>query len=189
MLFKYVSKIFFIPATIFLLNSCIHVEIKRAGVFNELYYDYNSKYYTSTISIPPGVYGKKPETLSYDPKDGSRISFRRLGSCGSLVSFTGIMIPAIPYLKSNSCSSDGFYIKEKWALDLLGVEVNLSYDGIVYEPYNDNGSIKFKIPNFKEFKKAKDKTLIIHKRRKDGTLFTKELPFEWKTVVEVSGGL
>lgn len=40
----------------------------------------------------------------------------------------------------------------------------------------------FSIPDFKSFKKAKDKTLIIHKKKDDGTIITKEISFKWKVI-------
>ena len=115
-----------------------------------------------------------------------------MGRCGGGVSLSGIMIPAIPKFLFNKCEEKGFFIASKSLLDTILVNLQLKYNDRIYDPYfdiNDNGSIKFKIENFSSFKSATDKTLIIHKRNPDGTMWSKELPFDWKIVVEVSGGL
>ena len=57
----------------------------------------------------------------------------------------------------------------------------LKYNNKIYEPRYDEKNI-FNIENFNEFKKAKDKTLIIHKEEEDGTIITKEMPFKWKII-------
>lgn len=172
------------------LSGCIRAEIKGAGVFKEpVKYEDFKWYHRAWIDVPPGVRGKVPEGLTFNPGDGSKIDFRYIGNCGAQLSFTGIMIPFIPFWLPNFCESDGLYISEKWGLDILGVTLQLHYNGITYDPYIDNGSVKFKIENFSTFKSAPDKSLIIHKRKPDGTMWTQELPFDWKIVTEVSGGL
>ena|SRR3989338_4196039 len=176
----------FMALFLFILPSCIHVEIKGAGVFDGAR-SRNDEVYI--LDVPIGIYGKVPQGLSYDPGDGSKVELYHIGRCGAQLSFTGIMVPIIPFWLPNSCRSKGFYIEEKWSADLLGISYQLHYNSKTHNPYIDNNSIKFKIENFSEFKHAKDKTLIIHKKKLNGTIFTKELPFEWKTVVEVSGGL
>jgi hypothetical protein len=178
------------------ISGCIHVEIKGAGVFKEPV-KHVGRWYNAEINIPKGIYGEEIKFFNadgsyahtFDPGDGSKVGFTHLGSCGAQLSFTGIMIPVIPFFLPNFCKSNGFWVNNKDYLDLLGVTLQLRYNATTYDPYIDNGSVKFKISNFSSFKKAPDKTLIIHKRKADGTIFTKELPFDWKIVVETSGGL
>lgn len=184
---------FILIASMLAVNSCIHVEIKGAGVFKDVR-SRNDEYYS--VDVPAGVYGDgmklfndRSFTNGFEARDGSKISFNHLGRCGAQLSFTGIMIPIIPFFLPNFCRSDGFHIGVKWYFDLLGITLQLRYNGVTHNPYIDNGSVKFKIENFSTFKSAPDKTLIIHKRKPDGTMWSKELPFDWKIVTEISGGL
>lgn len=184
-----ILKNFLITVLLLTISNCIHVAVKGAGVFKEpVRYEDFKWYRRAWIDIPPGA-GKVPEGLTFNPGDGSKIDFRYLGKCGGFVSLTGIVIPIIPFAYLNTCESDGFYVDNKWALDTLGITLQLHYNNKTYDPYIDNGSVKFKIPNFSEFKSAPDKSLILHKRKPDGSMWTKELPFDWKIVTEVSGGL
>ena len=183
---KFLVTLFFLNS----LSSCVHVEIKGAGVFDGVKSRNDRSYY---VTVPEGIHEESiPSNRAgkklFDPGDGSKIDFDHLGSCGAQLSFTGIMIPIIPFWLPNFCESDGFHIYTKFGLDALGVTLQLRYNSVTYEPYIDKGSVKFKIPDFSAFKKAPDKTLIIHKKKPDGTMWSKELPFEWKIVVEVSGG-
>jgi hypothetical protein len=189
------SKFLAAAISLIILNSCIHVEIKGAGVF-EKPVKHEGRFYVASIEVPAGTYGEKPKFFNADgslsrilDEDGSKIDFPYLGKCGAQISFTGIMIPLIPFVLPNFCKSNGFYTAPKWYIDFVGVTLQLHYNNTTYDPYIDNGSVKFKITDFKAFKKAPDKTLIIHKKKPDGTIFTKELPFDWKIVTEVSGGL
>jgi hypothetical protein len=175
-----------LPLMLLSTSSCIHVSIKGAGAFEGARSRNDERY---SVAIPKGFYNKVPQGLSFNPGDGSKIDFYHLGRCGSQLSFTGIMIPIIPFWLPNFCETDGFYISPKWGLDTLGVTLQLRYNSTTYDPYIDNGSVKFKIENFSSFKSAPDKTLILHKQNPDGTIFTKELPFDWKVVVEITGGL
>lgn len=180
------------------LSGCIVVDIKGAGVFREpvQYLQYPSVY--TEIDIPAGVYTQRKDA---SVGDGSKISLGYLGSCGAGLELSGIMIPFFPFLRLNSCEKEGFYVYDKVGANTLGVTFQLLYNGVTYDPYFDtdefyaNGEkfrkdyVEFKISDFPAFKKAPDKTLIIHKRKPDGTIWTKELPFDWKIVTEVSGGL
>lgn len=187
--------ILFLSLLLIVLPNCVHLEIKKAGVLEGA----SRTNENCPIKIPTGVYPENIPPVTYppdrarkkifDPGDGSEINFYHLGRCGSQLSFTGIMIPIIPFWLPNSCKTDGFYISTKWNLDTFGINLQLHYNNTTYDSYVDNGSIKFRIENFSEFKKAKDKTLIIHKKKPDGTIWTKEIPFDWKTVIEISGGL
>jgi len=174
---------------------CIMIQAKGVTLFRE---ESESKSGIST-SILEGIYGKKPVFFDKENKqipvfdvensqNGSRVSFGNVGDCGGMIGLVGIMIPIVPVGLFNTCVSDGFYVAQKWYLDFLGITLQLRYNGTTYDPYIDHDSVKFKIESFREFKKAPDKTLIIHKRKTDGSMFTKELPFDWKVVVEVSGG-
>lgn len=180
------SKVTAIIILITSISSCIVVDIKSAGVLKDpIKYDNRDTVY---VDIPVGVFDEKG-AKSFSVKDGSTIALHFLGRCGSGISLSGIMIPIVPWPLFNKCEEDGFYIATRYYLNTLGVTLQLRYNRLTYDPYIDNGSVKFKISNFSAFKKAKDKTLIIHKRKPDGTMWTKELPFDWKIVVETKGGL
>ncbi len=179
-------KKFSLSFILLLVTSCIHVEIKGAGVF-EGARNRNDEVYM--VDVPPGLYGKYADQIRKNGHDGSKAGFSHLGRCGAQLSFTGIMIPVIPFWLPNFCESKGFDVGSAAAGEISGITLQLRYNSKTYDPYIDNGSVKFRIENFSEFKKAKDKTLIIHKRKPDGTMWSKELPFDWKVVVEVSGGL
>lgn len=178
------------------ISSCIHVKIKGAGVFEGAKSKNDGRY---SVIIPVGVYPENIPLITYPPSqagkklfdagDGSKVTFDHLGRCGAQLSFTGIVIPIVPFWLPNFCESDGLYIDPKWYADTLGITLQLHYNSTIHDPYIENGSVKFKIKDFSEFKKAPDKSLILHKRNPDGTIFTKELPFDWKIVTEVSGGL
>ena len=184
---KIFSKIF---AVILILSasSCIHVEIKGAGVLKEPL-KHEGRWYIASIKVPPGLYGKYAESVRKNGHDGSEAGFSHLGRCGAQLSFTGIMIPVIPFWLPNFCESKGFDVGSAAGGEISGITLQLHYNSQTHDPYIDHGSVKFKIENFSEFKKAPDKTLIIHKKKPDGTIFTKELPFDWKVVVETTGGL
>ena len=168
------------------LSGCIVIDIGGAGVFKDpIKYDNRDRVY---IDIPAGIFDKK-RAKPFGKIDGSKISIGYLGSCGASLALSGIMIPFFPAPRLNSCSKEGFYVYGKELTEVLGVTFQLHYNGITYDPYIDNGSIKFKISNFSAFKNAKDKTLIIYKKKPDGTMWSKELPFDWKIVVSVEGGL
>ena len=169
------------------LCSCIVVDIASSGVFKKPII-HDSEHTAVHIDIPNGIFDKEGAKF-FGEKDGSKIVFHFLGRCGNGISFSGIIIPIFPWLFFNKCEEDGFYISTKYYLGTIGVQLQLRYNGITYDPYIDNGSIKFKISNFSAFKNAKDKTLIIHKKKPDGTMWSKELPFDWKIVVSVVGGL
>ena len=186
------KKIFNIIIIIFLtelLSGCIMVEIKKAGVFEKpvIYNNKNIAY----IDIPTGIINeKKLRYLTKEEKNGSKIRFSYLGNCGGSFGAIGIIVPIpFPWYFKNTCKQDGFRVSHQFITEPLGVTLQLYYNNKIYNPYIDEGSIKFAINDFKTFKKAKDKTLIIHKKKPDGTIFTKELPFEWKIVTEVTGGL
>ena len=168
------------------LSGCIVVNIKKAGVLKDpIRYDNRDTVY---VDIPAGVFDAK-DAKSFGVEDGSTVRFHFLGRCGGGISLSGIMIPIIPWPLFNNCEEDGFYIATRYYLSTIGITLQLRYNNITYDPYIDDGSVKFKISNFSEFKKAEDKTLIIHKTKLDGTIWTKELPFDWKIVTEVTGGL
>jgi hypothetical protein len=199
-------KIYFINVNKFLvmilllvsLCSCIVVDIGGAGVFKEpIKYDNRNRVY---IDIPAGIFDEK-RAKPFGKIDGSKIQFGYLGSCGGGINFSGIMIPFFPVPRLNSCVEEGFYVFDKKRAEILGVTFQLHYNGLTHDSYVDKSElhyhggsfqknyVEFKIPNFSAFKNAKDKTLIIHKKKPDGTMWSKELPFDWKIVVEVSGGL
>lgn len=180
------------------LSGCIVVDIKGAGAFKEpIKYDNRDTVY---IDIPRGIFDEK-EAKFFGEKDGSKIQFGYLGSCGGGINFSGIMIPFFPVPRLNSCVEEGFYVFDKKRAEILGVTFQLHYNGLTHDSYVDKSElhyhggsfqknyVEFKIPNFSAFKNAKDKTLIIHKKKPDGTMWSKELPFDWKIVVEFSGGL
>lgn len=163
------------------LNGCIMLDIKGAGVFKDQKYDHR---YLSHVSF-----------------DNAELTFKYLGDCGGSGFALGIMVPIpIPWYFKNTCQENGFSVGRA-ITSSSNVFYQLRYNGKIYDPYFEtseirmygkklgNDMVKFKIPNFSAFKKATDKTLIIHKKRPDGSIFTKELPFDWKIVVEVSGGL
>ena len=176
----------FVLVLMLVMSSCIHVEIKGAGVFKGAK-NRNDEIYTA--DVPPGLYGKYAESVRKNGHDGSKAEFSHLGNCGAQLSFTGIMIPIIPFWLPNFCEKNGFNVGSAAGGEISGVTLQLHYNSTIYDPYIDNGSVKFKIEDFSEFKSAPDKTLILHKQKPDGTIFTKELPFDWKIVTEVSGGL
>lgn len=156
------------------IAGCIMVDIKGAGVFKE-----------------PARYDNRD--IAHVEIQGNKEDFWHLGQCGGSVGAIGIIVPIpVPWYFPNTCEKKGFAIGRTYSLDST-TTYQLRYNSVTYDPYvDDSGSIsfiKFKIPNFSSFKKAPDKTLIIHKRKPDGTIFTKELPFDWKIVVETSGGL
>ena len=183
------SKIFvrFLAVVLMLgATSCIVVDVKKAGAFKEPL-EYNNRD-TVYVDIPAGISNKEGAKF-FGEKDGSKIALHHLGRCGSGISLSGIMIPIVPWLLFNTCEERGFDVMASYYADTLGITLQLHYNNLTRDPYIENGSIKFKIGNFSEFKKAPDKSLILHKRNPDGTIFTKELPFDWKIVTEVSGGL
>ena len=196
--FTNVNKFLIIAILLSSLSGCIVVDIKGAGVFKEpIKYDNRDTVY---IDIPAGIFDEKGAKF-FGEKDGSKIQFGYLGSCGGGIDFSGIMIPFFPVPRLNSCTEEGFYVYGKYAAETLGVTFQLRYNGVTHDSYLDTSElyyrggsfrkdyIEFKIPDFSSFKRATDKTLIIHKKKPDGTMWTKELPFDWKTVVEISGGL
>lgn len=183
-----IFKTFAILASLLATSSCIHVEIKGAGVFKEPL-KHEGKWYVASVDVPPGLYGKYADSVRKNGEDGSKVAFRHIGECGAQLSFTGVMIPIIPFWLPNFCESKGLDVGSAAGAEISGVTLQLYYSDKTRDPYIENGSIKFKIGNFSEFKKAPDKSLILHKRNPDGTIFTKELPFDWKIVTEVSGGL
>jgi hypothetical protein len=182
------------------LSGCIVVDIKGAGVFKKPIQYMQYPWVYTDIDIPRGIFDEK-EAKFFGEKDGSKIQFGYLGSCGGGIDFSGIMIPFFPVPRLNSCVEEGFYVFDKKRAEILGVTFQLHYNGMTHDSYVDkselhyNGGsfqknyIEFKIPNFLAFKNAKDKTLIIHKKKPDGTMWSKELPFDWKIVVSVEGGL
>jgi hypothetical protein len=179
---KFLTMVFLLSG----LDGCAVVDIKGAGVFKDpIKYDKRDTVY---VDIPAGIFDEKGAKF-FSENDGSIIVLHFLGRCGSGISLSGIMIPIVPWPLFNKCEEDGFYIATRYYLDTIGVTLQLHYNGTTYNPYIENGSVKFKIENFSAFKRATDKSLILHKRKPDGTIFTKELPFDWKIVVEVSGGL
>lgn len=163
------------------LNNCSIIFYKGSGVFKE----------------SPSVEYKKPE-CSYEEcgrrtnledrayitmPDNKEIELRYFGLCGGGVDLFGIILPIIPIdFHKNTCEKNGFYVSS--VKKYPNLRFNIKYDGKIYEQQiKDYGYIKtvsFPISNFKEFKKAKDKTLIIHKKTKDGKTIIKEVPFEWK---------
>lgn len=197
-IFTSVNK-FLVTAALFCsLSGCIVVDIKGAGVFKDpIKYDNRDTVY---IDIPTGIFDEKGAKF-FGEKDGSKIQFGYLGSCGGGIDFSGIMIPFFPVPRLNSCSEEGFYAYGKYSAETLGVTFQLRYNGVTHDSYFDTDEfysygnkfkkdyVEFKIPNFPAFKNAKDKTLIIHKKKPDGTMWSKELPFDWKIVVSVEGGL
>lgn len=176
-----------IISLMFATSGCIVLDIKGAGVFKDPI-KYNNRDYTY-IDIPAGTDSQNKDISA---GDGSKIGFGYLGRCGRGISVFGIMIPIIPWVLFNECEERGFFVQSGHYLDEIGVTVQLKYNNKIHNSYfdfEDNGSIKFKIENFSTFKEAKDKSLIIHKKKPDGTMWSKELPFDWKIVTEVSGGL
>ena len=133
-------------------------------------------------------------------KNGRSIIFERpIGNCGVRITFFGIILPIIPiWFNSNSCEKSldidfagGIGIPE---LGLKAV-IKLKYNGTVHDPialekltmlYGINGEhkseygrkFKFKIDDFKNFKEAEDKAIIISGKI-DGKKFTEELPVKW----------
>ena len=192
-------KIYFIKFNKFLvtisllcsLSGCIQFEVKKAGEFREpVEYDNRQIAYIEIPGVAPGIRDEDDKKfISSEWKNGPNISFSYLGNCGGGISFTGIMVPIVPWIFFNKCEERDFVVAGKRYLEIIGVSIQLKYGNQIYEPYLDNVWVKFKIPNFSAFKNAKDKTLIIHKKKPDGTMWSKELPFDWKTVVEISGGL
>ena len=183
------------------LSGCIVVDIKGAGVFKKPIQYMQYPWVYTDIDIPRGIFDKEGAKF-FGEKDGSKIHFGYLGSCGGGIYFSGIMIPFFPVPRLNSCVEEGFYVYGKYSAETLGVTFQLRYNGVTHDSYFDTDEyyssygnkfkkdyVEFKIPNFSAFKNAKDKTLIIHKKKPDGTMWSKELPFDWKIVVSVVGGL
>jgi hypothetical protein len=182
------------------LSGCIVVDIKGAGVFKKPIQYMQYPWVYIDIDIPAGIFDEKGAKF-FGEKDGSKIQFGYLGSCGGGIDFSGIMIPFFPVPHFNRCVEEGFYVYDKYAAKTLGVTFQLRYNGVTHDSYIDTSElyyhggkfrkdyIEFKIPNFSDFKNAKDKTLIIHKKKPDGTMWSKELPFDWKIVTEITGGL
>ena len=106
-----------------------------------------------------------------------------IGMCGSGIWF----ITFIPmFFANNICEKNGFRVQILFASYSRQNDTYLKYNGKIYKPsyrlvnkdanlYDKSNPI-FKIKNFKEFKKAKDKTIIIMEDEKVIT----EIPFEWK---------
>ena len=175
---------------LFSITSCIIADIHSVGVFKSpIKYEEQRGGDVAKISIP----SRHENNLTMD--------IHYFGNCGGGFRFVGIMIPIIPSFYFNSCEKDGLTISNKSYLDKIGVNLQLRYQNQIYNPYFDMHEnhvqgkvleqdwVKFKIKNFSNFKNSPDKTIIIHKKNPDGIIFTKELPFDWKVVVETSGGL
>lgn len=177
-------RMFVFAIIILSLNGCIALGITRAGVFKQPV-KYNNKN-IAYIKIPEGIYSKRKD-ISFGK--GDSIGFSYLGQCGGGISFFGMLIPLIPIPIFNKCEKNGFGDISDLYLSSIGVTLQLYYNEKIYDSYTENGLVKFKITNFSDFKKANDKALIIHKKQPDGALWTKKLPFDWKTVVETIGGL
>ena len=174
-------------------------DIHRAGVFS-YGAEHDQKKHLMYVDL-----SQPSSTLNITKEDKDHLEFTYLGRCGGGITIGSlwIIIPvfALPVPHFNKCEKEGFIVSSISYLDEKGFRVELKYNGQVYDPYFDtseihiqgkkfrNDWVKFKIPDFSEFKNAQDKTLIIHKQKPDGTIFTKELPFDWKIVVETSGGL
>lgn len=149
-------------------SSCMWTDIKAVGVFKNPVKYQSEKKNTSEVAY-------------IKMSDGTKIRFHYLGKCGGGATLFSLVIPMfIPiYFKTNSCEQDGLYIKSKLSPDTKGVAFQLHYNNKTLSPYLDGDQIKFKIPNFSEFKSSTDKTLIIKKGK-----LAKELPFEWKVKIE-----
>jgi len=120
--------------------------------------------------------------------DGSDFRIGYFGGCGGYFELASIwiIIPVfvIPSFQTNKCEKYGLDGFNKDYLDMLNVSVEMRYNGILYHPYNDNGLLKFKIENFKKFKEAEDKAIIIKKND-----FSRIIPFEWKVKYSSMGGI
>lgn len=152
----------------FLLNNCVFYDIQYKGVFENSY-----KYHE-----PRNNYPKETKVIM---EDDTEISFGYLGGhCGAGIEFVGIILPIIPFYNSNTCEENGFMINYGAInkMENKKISCQLKYNNTIYSPI-DNGT-KFHISDFKTFKKAEDKTLIIHKKTTEGKIITKEIPFEWK---------
>ena len=120
------------------------------------------------------------------------------------MTFFGIVLPIIPiWFDSNSCEkSFDIAFTSIISNPKLGREVNikLKYSGVVHDPvtveevseyyYVLKGEqklqygrkFKFKINNFKKFKEADDKAILISGKI-NGKEFTEELPVKWGVMV------
>ncbi len=168
-----INKICFLTFLI-LINSCVFIDIESAGVFKA-----PAKYHSPKNNA-------SKETI-IEMQDGTKIIFSYLGGhCGGGVSFFGVILPVIPSYSSNTCEKEGLFISNKSSLEKNSITtIQLKYNNRIHKYYIDRGQLKFKIPNFSAFKKARDKTLIITKKTDNGNIITKEIPFEWKITTNI----
>jgi hypothetical protein len=129
---------------------------------------------------------------------------KNIGMCGGGVTISILPIPFIWPKSVNKCEKEGFKIKVLFSPNYGKKDIYLRYNGIThsarYKEYSITKGIDkekkqiitlnkpekhfspypvFEIKNFKEFKKAKDKTIIV---MEDGKVI-REIPFEWKLVI------
>ena len=133
-------------------------------------------------------------------KNGIVVSFERpIGNCGVRMTFFGIILPIIPiWFSSNSCEKS-LDINFNYSISIKKLNkdsgIKLKYNDIIFHPfaeeklimfYGKNGEyqseygrkFKFKIDDFKNFKEAEDKAIIISGKI-DGKEFIEELPIKW----------
>lgn len=170
------NKYFLFCLVLMLLNGCYETKFEAGGIFNKSYIKYRYFNYDKTMLVEI---------------DNEKLYFYPLGLCGNSASFFSFILPLpIPInLHKNNCQSNGFtihFIKLNKTYELVkkiddSISFQLKYNNTIYDPMTDYKTT-FLISDFESFKRIKDKTLIIHKKRDDGTIITKEIPFRWKVI-------
>jgi len=134
-------------------------------------------------------------------KNDTFIDFERpIGNCGVKLTFFGIILPVIPiWYSSNSCekSFDIAFTSIVNTDSGIKADLKLKYDGVFYDPVavekftefyflqNRESKVqyskkfKFQIPNFRKFRIANDKAIIVTGKSKDGKEFIEELSVKW----------
>jgi hypothetical protein len=143
----------------------------------------------------------KNESETIKLKNGTFVNFEKpIGNCGVKVIFFGIILPIIPIWYNSNICEKSFDVAFNAIINnpKLESEINIKikYNNIVYNPvaieklFDFNyvlrvesklqfgRKFKFKIDDFKNFKEAEDKAIIISGKI-DGKKFTEELPVKW----------
>ena len=168
-------KKLFILILCFILSSCGGVSYRMGIKFKKLdkLNKFKDNYYLSNSAVKV----KNGEIISFDTP---------MGRCGVGITTFGILLPIIPIKIHllNTCNNGITLIDITNKVKALQIKYNGKlYDGFreekkvidVIDHYINVSTFKFKIDNFKKFKSAKDKVLII--TTNDG--FTQEIPIEW----------
>ena len=172
MILTMVNKKIYFVLMLFLINGCIYGKYYGVGVFDRPV-DY---VYPKFPGNPDNI--NEPKIAYVNIGENQELIFDYLGYCGGSVGYIGFIIPIVPFFEFNKCEQKGFNVGNQ---EFKNISFQLKYNNKIYEPRYNEKNI-FNIENFNEFKKAKDKTLIIHKKEDDGTIITKEMPFKWKIV-------